>query len=58
MKFFDAILGQALRAIFTAITYVNQFALGDVVRVRGDFLDQFEVLAYHAGDLVERVDEP
>ncbi|MCJ8510726.1 hypothetical protein MUU53_23085 [Rhizobium lemnae] len=58
MKFFDAIIGQTLRAIFTAIADVDQFAFGDVVRVCGDFLDQFEVLADHAGDLAERVDEP
>nr|WP_205910273.1 hypothetical protein [Rhizobium sp. FKY42] len=58
MKFFDAVLGQTLRAILTAITDVDQFAFADVVRVCGDFLDQFEVLADHAGDVAERVDEP
>lgn len=58
MKFLDAILRQTLRAIFTAIADVNEFAFGDVVRVGGHFLDQFEVLAYHAGDLAECVDEP
>nr|WP_193353707.1 hypothetical protein [Agrobacterium albertimagni] len=58
MKLFDAVLGQTLRAILTAITDVNQFAFGDVVGVCGDFLDQFEVFADHAGDLAECVDEP
>nr|WP_197433235.1 hypothetical protein [Agrobacterium vitis] len=58
MKFFNAILGQALGTIFTAIADVNQFAFGDVVRVCGHFFDQFKVLADHAGDLAECVDEP
>nr|WP_186453491.1 hypothetical protein [Rhizobium sp. SG570] len=58
MKFFDAILGQTLRAIFSAIANVNQFALGDVVRVGRHFLDQFEIFADLAGDLPECVNEP
>ncbi|MDK4713645.1 hypothetical protein PH558_13220 [Rhizobium sp. CNPSo 4039] len=51
MKFFDAILGQTLRAIFSAIANANQFALGDVVRLGRHFLDQFEIFADLAGDL-------
>ena len=48
-KFFDAILGETLRAIFTAIADVNQLLFGDVVRVGRHFLDQFETLADGAG---------
>lgn len=31
LKFFDAFLGHTLRAIFTAIANINQFAFGDIV---------------------------
>nr|WP_204330493.1 hypothetical protein [Rhizobium phaseoli] len=58
MKVVDSIFGQTLRAIFSAIAHINQFALGDIVRVGGHLLDEFEVLADHAGDFFQRIDEP
>lgn len=41
----NVIFSQASRTVCASVTDVDHFALGDIVRVSGDFLEQFEVLA-------------
>lgn len=52
----DAPVGECRDALFAAATGKDHLAIVDIVRVAGDFLDEFEVFADQRSGVADRVD--